>query len=184
MSRLGDAKLFDDSKTELDEDVFEEVVKSNYGVYELTFGNVSEGTLSVLPSVIVVVLGAVYKIVFSFRPQREYVFCIDSLAGYAAEAPPTSSRENSVLCSDSDAETVILTDDSPIQKRPRTNTEAQSVSIYSCVLYFLFGFFFVLSPLHAQFAFPHLLLYQLHQMLSQLIMLLKTSCMSSTTGLE
>lgn len=76
MSRLGDAKLFDDSKTELDEDLFEEVVKSNYGVYELTFGNVSEGTLSVLPSVIVVVLGAVYKIVFSFRPQQEYVFVL------------------------------------------------------------------------------------------------------------
>lgn len=33
VSRLGDAKLFDDSKTEL-KDVFDVVVKSDSGVYE------------------------------------------------------------------------------------------------------------------------------------------------------
>ncbi|KAK0134445.1 hypothetical protein N1851_029940 [Merluccius polli] len=45
LSRLSDAKLFDDTKTELDEEVFEEVVVSNRDlgrVYELSFGSTPE----------------------------------------------------------------------------------------------------------------------------------------------
>ncbi|CAL8258743.1 unnamed protein product [Arctogadus glacialis] len=42
LSQLPDAKLFDDSKTEVDHEVFEEVIGANTGVYELSIDGVSE----------------------------------------------------------------------------------------------------------------------------------------------
>lgn len=49
LGRLPDAKLFDDTKTELDEEVFEEVVVSNRDlgrVYELSFDSTPAGRYS------------------------------------------------------------------------------------------------------------------------------------------
>ena len=43
LCQLPNAKLFDDSKTEVDHEVFEEVIGANTGVYELSIDGVSEG---------------------------------------------------------------------------------------------------------------------------------------------
>ncbi|CAL8304363.1 unnamed protein product [Gadus morhua 'NCC'] len=51
LSQLPNAKLFDDSKTEVDHEVFEEVIGANTGVYELSIDGVSEGFVSEAPAV-------------------------------------------------------------------------------------------------------------------------------------